>query len=184
MWLFFVYYSFGCALCGATPSDVGLSAKSIFTQNALEKILISWKFDPNISAQLMKAYDKNKNNKLDPQEVKTMQDILARFEKPKFMMEITVANKPLATYLISNFQAIYQNKSVVYSFEINPNIPLQSLMSIGYNFYDATHALSFSYKPEQIAIENKSPFTITKTLGFKVIPASMSVANTVTLNIK
>ena len=73
--IFFIFALFLCSNIFSHPHTfispvVDLDIK----EKVLEKIKISWVFDAMTSAQVMEIFDKNKNRKLDPNEVKIIKE--------------------------------------------------------------------------------------------------------------
>ncbi|WP_333803638.1 DUF1007 family protein [Sulfurospirillum sp.] len=182
---FLVSVASACALCGGSlASLINVSTHTLFTNNAIQKIEVVWKFDETLSAQLISLYDTNKNARFEEEETHAMFDILEKAEKPHFMSIITLNDIPMQAFTVKNFTAEINNKMVQYAFDIELNAPIKDASKLVYYFFDSTRSLAFFHTPENITFDNKTDFTISKSFGFKILQNTMSVVNTISYEIK
>ena len=177
--------TYACALCGTNKASfINVSTHTVFANNAIEKIEVVWKFDEFFSTQLVTLYDKNKDGLFDEQETQAMFQLLRDVEKPSFMSVIHINDADIKTFKVSHFKANINDKIVSFSFDIELNYPIKDSAKLMLYFFDSTQSLAFLHTAENITFENTTHFNILKNFGFKVIPNTMSVVNTISYEVK
>jgi len=177
--------TYACALCGTNKASfINVSTHTVFANNVIEKIEVVWKFDEFFSTQLVTLYDKNKDGLFDEQETQAMFQLLRDVEKPSFMSVIHINDADIKTFKVSHFQANINDKIVSFSFDIELNYPIKDSAKLILYFFDSTQSLAFLHTAENITFENTTHFNILKNFGFKVIPNTMSVVNTISYEVK
>jgi len=174
-----------CALCGSNKvSLITASTHTIFTNNAVEKIEVTWKFDETFSAQLASLYDKNKDSQFDTEETNAIFHILSSVEKPPFMSVVYINGTEIKAFKIEYFKASMAENIVYFSFDIVLNYPINSSMQLFFYFFDPTQSLAFFHTADETRFSNTTPFTLHKKAGFKVLPNTMSIVNAITYEVE
>jgi len=125
-----------CALCGSNKvSLINASTHTVFTNNTVEKIEVTWKFDETFSSQLALLYDKNKDSQFDNEKTDAIFHILSNVEKPPFMSVIYINGTEIKAFKIEHFKASMVENIVYFSFDIVLNYPLDSPMQLLFYFF-------------------------------------------------
>jgi ABC-type uncharacterized transport system substrate-binding protein len=154
------------------------------TSDKLEKISVTWAFDEKISPQILIAYDRNKNGKFDQPEINEMYSVLSKLENSHFMTAVVIDNSSKNIYKIENFNAIYKDKTVIYTFDLILNYPLKMKNKVEIFFADFSGALAFLYDTENSNIKSPPSLKLKKTFGFKVLQDKMAVVNAMSIDIQ
>lgn len=110
-----------------------------------EKIVLSWSFDEMSSAMLMDDYDKNKNKKLDPDEVAFMEkDHFRTLEPYTYFTHMFDGKDEFDLKRIIEFTASFENKKLIYTFAI----PKPKFKKYELRFYDAEMYVALIVKKE------------------------------------
>jgi len=110
-----------------------------------EKIVLSWSFDEMSSAMLLSDYDKNKNKKLDPEEVAFMEkDHFRTLEPYSYFTHLSDGKDEFDLKHVSEFNATFENKKLIYTFAI----PKPKLKKYELRFYDAEMYVALILKKE------------------------------------
>lgn len=110
-----------------------------------EKIVIVWSFDEMTSAMLMDDYDKNKNKKLDPDEIAFMEkDHFRTLEPYSYFTHMSDGKDEFNLKRIIEFTAAFENKKLLYTFAI----PKPKLKKYELRFYDAEMYVALILKKE------------------------------------
>lgn len=174
-----------CALCGSNKvSLITASTNTVFTNNTVEKIEVTWKFDETFSAQLTSLYDKNRDAQFDTEETGAIFHILSNVEKPPFMSVIYINGTEIKAFKIEHFKASLAENIVYFSFDIVLNHPMNSSMQLFFYFFDPTQSLAFFHTANETHFSNTTPFTLHKKAGFKVLPNTMSIVNAITYEVE
>ena len=110
-----------------------------------EKIIITWAFDEMTSAMLMDDYDKNKDKKLDANEVAFMEkDHFKTLEPYSYFMHMSDGKDEFDLKRIIEFTAAFENKKLIYTFAI----PKPKFKKYELRFYDAEMYVALILKKE------------------------------------
>ncbi|ACZ13059.1 DUF1007 family protein [Sulfurospirillum deleyianum] len=84
-----------------------------------DKIDIRWVFDEMSSSMLMEDYDKNRDKKLDANEVAFMEkDHFKTLEPYSYFMHIFNGKEELDIHVVHDFNALFEKKKLIYTFSI------------------------------------------------------------------
>ncbi len=110
-----------------------------------ERTWIVWSFDEMTSAMLMDEYDKNKNQKLEPEEIASLKKnhFLPMAPYSYFVYVFDGQDERLVTTIL-DFTASLENNKLVYIF----SIPTPQLDHYELHFYDSEMYIAMIVKPE------------------------------------
>lgn len=110
-----------------------------------EKIIFTWSFDEMSSAMLMDDYDKNKNKKLDPEEIAFMEkDHFKTLEPYSYFIHMSDGKDEFDLKRVIEFGASFENKKLIYTFAI----PKPKLKKYELRLYDAEMYVALIIKKE------------------------------------
>lgn len=112
-----------------------------------EKTWILWTFDEMTSSMLMTDYDKNKDKKLDANEVAFMRkDHFETLGPYSYFVRLFDGNDESDTKTILDFTASYTNNKVMYLM----SIPTSQLKNYELHFYDGEMYVAMIVKPSYL----------------------------------
>lgn len=110
-----------------------------------EKIILTWSFDEMTSAMLMDDYDKNKDKKLDANEVAFMEkDHFRTLEPYTYFTHMSDGKDEFDLKRVMDFNATFENKKLIYTFAI----PKPKFKKYELRFYDAEMYVALILKKE------------------------------------
>lgn len=110
-----------------------------------EKIIVTWRFDEMSSAIIMSDYDKNKNKKLDPDEVAFMEkDHFRTLEPYSYFIHMSDGKDEFDLKRVGEFSASFDAKKLIYTF----TIPKPKFKKYELRFYDAEMYVALILKKE------------------------------------
>lgn len=110
-----------------------------------EKIILTWRFDEMSSAIIMGDYDKNKNKKLDPDEVAFMEkDHFRTLEPYSYFIHMSDGKDEFDLKRVGEFSASFDAKKLIYTFAI----PKPKFKKYELRFYDAEMYVALILKKE------------------------------------
>ncbi|WP_263833905.1 DUF1007 family protein [Sulfurospirillum oryzae] len=110
-----------------------------------DKIILTWSFDEMSSAMLMDDYDKNKDKKLDANEVAFMEkDHFKTLEPYSYFMHMSNGKDEFDLKRFSDFNATFDGKKLIYTFAI----PKPKFKKYELRFYDAEMYVALIVKKE------------------------------------
>ena len=110
-----------------------------------EKIIVTWRFDEMSSAIIMGDYDKNKNKKLDPDEVAFMEkDHFRTLEPYSYFIHMSDGKDEFDLKRVGEFSASFDAKKLIYTFAI----PKPKFKKYELRFYDAEMYVALILKKE------------------------------------
>jgi ABC-type uncharacterized transport system substrate-binding protein len=110
-----------------------------------EKIVLIWSFDEMSSAMLMDDYDKNKDKKLDANEVAFMEkDHFKTLEPYTYFTHMSDGKDEFDLKRVMEFNAKFENKKLIYTFAI----PKPKFKKYELRFYDAEMYVALILKKE------------------------------------
>ena len=91
----------------------------VFDDKGLAGIKVRWKFDDMFASMIAADHDQNKNGRLEAGEVSTIKEkAFAYIAEFNYFSFIKVADKPFQVKYIKDFNAVLDNKKLVYEFFI------------------------------------------------------------------
>lgn len=192
--LFFVNTLFGCALCGKSPPIVRVALTLDTKEGRLQDIAVRWVFDATVSAQLLKSADKNGDGKLQPNEVKSLEHDFEEIKQYDYFSKIFINGKEITIKKIKEFNAVYQDGVVTYSYKIIPGSPVldwnnrlntnknEPLKKIDIYFVDPLNGLMFVFDSDNTGFAQASEIkAFQKKFSFKVLEKLNQIVNNLSL---
>ena len=116
-----------------------------------EKIILTWSFDEMSSAMLMDDYDKNKNKKLDPNEVAFMEkDHFRTLEPYSYFIHMSDGKDEFDLKRVGEFSASFDAKKLIYTFAI----PKPKFKKYELRFYDAEMYVALILKKSGLHVKS------------------------------
>jgi len=173
----FSYQLFGCATCALMVPTVEVNIKLHVEEKRADQISFTWKFSDIYTDELTKQYDKNKNNILDKDEIKTVLKIKNNYLQNKNMLTNIKLYDPktdqetLIHPKYENFKLNVKDKNLIYTFDATTDIDVKDKNSLSFAFSDNEGFFSFittglSLSDEKMLYrENLYLFTATVLFG-------------------
>lgn len=90
-----------------------------FKDGKIVSLFMGWKFDPVFSASLVADFDKNKNNRLDPDEMKDLEREAFRDTKPQAHFTYArIGSEPIVWPDATDFRVVAVKDSLMYAFRL------------------------------------------------------------------
>lgn len=135
----------------------------IFDDKGLAGIKVRWKFDDMFASMIAEDHDKNRNGQFEPGEIQTVKEKAFSFiSEHSYFTFVKIDNIPFQVRYIRDFNAILENKKLVYEFMIPCHVTATS------HFKKITVA---SYDPSYytaIYFAKKNSFSLTTSDDFDV----------------
>jgi ABC-type uncharacterized transport system substrate-binding protein len=135
----------------------------VFDDNGLAGFRVSWKFDDMFATMIAEDYDLNRNGILEADEVSIVKEkAFSYLSNYSYFTFIKIQNTPFDVKFIKDFNAILQNRALVYEFFIPCHVTATNdLKKISVAAYDPSYYSA-------IFFEEKEPVSLTNTNGFDV----------------
>lgn len=112
---------------------------------SLDKVTISWSFDAMTSAMLIGDYDKNKDKKLDTNEIAFIEtDHFKPLASYSYFMRFFDGKEEFEVQKVDSFNASIEKKRLVYTF----SLPASALKKYELRFFDPEMYVALILKPE------------------------------------
>ncbi len=137
--------------------------KAVFDAEGLAGIAVRWKFDDMFSAMIAEDHDRNKNARLEPDEVKTIEKMAFSYiSEYGYFIHITIDNRPFRVKFIKNFKAILEKDRLVYEFFAPCHVrATQNVKKIKVSTYDPTYySAIFFGKYNPVSLAHAEPFQV------------------------
>ncbi|MEA1916342.1 MAG: DUF1007 family protein [Campylobacterota bacterium] len=140
---------FSCATCQLMIPTAGVSINVDMNDTKLQKLALEWKFSDAYTKELMIQYDKNKNKKLDKEELNTILEAMLKYLKPKEMLtQISYfkedANATNLKPQYKNFTLVVKNEHLNFRYDALLNQNIEADSSLSFNFADDEKFFSFA----------------------------------------
>ena len=90
-----------------------------FDDKGLAGIKVRWKFDDMFASMIAEDHDLNRNGKLEADEIKSVKEKAFSFiSEYSYFTFIKIENKPFQVKFIKDFNAVLENKRLIYEFFI------------------------------------------------------------------
>ena len=128
----------------------------VFKSQVLTKVKIEWYFDDMTSMAILDLYDKNKNNKIEPGEQKTLvSKTFNNFGKFNYYTYMEIDGRDIKYGKPSNFKAtVLKNNILHYSFVIPVNKKVSNKMTLW--FTDTTNYVAFDFMKKNVSAKQVS----------------------------
>lgn len=146
---FFFMFFITVSICFSHPHlFITPSAAVIISNSVVEGVRIIWKWDKWWSSDVMSECDKNKDGKLDSNEIKLVyQDYFSGIEDLNFFTEVYVNGKKVKIKKVLDFSvSVLEDNLVEYVFVIPLDIPIESKVEMEIVFNDESIYTAFDKK--------------------------------------
>lgn len=90
-----------------------------FEGGKLTGLRLTWTFDEMFSASIVLGFDRNKNGRFEPEELKRLQaEAFANLREYNYFLDIRLDDKPLKVTAVSDFTATIAKGIVTYAFTV------------------------------------------------------------------
>lgn len=137
--------------------------KIIFDDKGLAGINAQWEFDEMFTAMIVEDYDCNRNGKFEPDEIAIIKEKAFFYIKEfSFFHFIRINTRPFRVKYIKNFQALIDDKKLIYEFFIPCHVTATNqFKKICIATYDPTYYTA-------IFFTQKKPFSLISAEAFNV----------------
>jgi ABC-type uncharacterized transport system substrate-binding protein len=135
----------------------------VFDDKGLAGIKVRWKFDDMFASMIAEDHDLNRNGKFETNEIKAVKEKAFSFiSKYNYFIFIKIDNTPFQVKFIRDFNAILENKKLVYEFLIPCHVTATNhFKKITVATYDPTYYTA-------IYFTQKKPVSLTAADAFEV----------------
>ncbi|MBI3445919.1 MAG: DUF1007 family protein [Magnetospirillum sp.] len=118
-----------------------------FKEGKIVSLYMGWKFDPIFSASLLKDFDKNKNNRLDPDEIRDIErEAFADTKDQGFFTYARIGDKPVTWKSATDFKVVGLKDSLMYAFRLNLPVPVDPRKdSFSFTTYEETFYIDMDF---------------------------------------
>ena len=129
-----------------------------FKDGKIVSLFMGWKFDPIFSASLLKDFDKNKNGKLDPDEVEDVEREAFRDTREQDHFTFAKAgDKPIRWPDATNFTVLAVKDSLLYAFRLSLPEPIDPRkVPFSFTTYEETFYIDMDF-PDDKAVALTGP---------------------------
>ena len=133
---------------------------AVIDDAGLKGVYVSWTFDRMFSATIIKEFDKNKDKKLQKDEIQQVyKKSFLNLKRDNYFTVIKLGNKVLPVHDPTEFTAelVKKGKSVSYLFFIPLNIPAEKTeRKLRVYFFDPVIYVAFTIMKKDISMNNRS----------------------------
>jgi ABC-type uncharacterized transport system substrate-binding protein len=135
----------------------------VFDEKGLAGIKVCWKFDDMFTSMIAEDHDLNRNGKFEPSEVQKVKEKAFSFiSKYNYFTFIKIDNVPFQVKFVRDFNAILENRKLVYEFLIPCHVTATNqVKKVTVASYDPTYYTA-------IYFARQKPVTLTAADGFDV----------------
>jgi len=122
-----------------------------FKDGKIVSLFMGWKFDPIFSASLFKDFDKNKNGKLDPAEIKDIEREAFRDTKAQgHFTYARVGDAPVTWKDATDFKVIGVKDSLLYAFRLSLPTPVDPRkVTFSFTTYEETFYIDMDFPDDK-----------------------------------
>lgn len=154
LFLYFLVFKtllFGCAACQLMNPTAEVNIKLNVKEHTLNKMHVTWTFSDVYSTEVFREYDKNKNDKLDDKEFKTILKAMLDYALPKKMLtKLKYANENEISKEIKvkyeNFKIELKGICLVLSYDAMLKQNIKDNSTLSFLFRDDEGYLNFAIK--------------------------------------
>ena len=130
---------------------VDVHAVAEFKGGKIVSLMMGWKFDPVFSASLLKDFDKNKNNRLDPDEIKDIEREAFRDTKAQgHFTYAKVGDKAIAWKDATDFKVIGIKDALLYAFRLPLPEPVDPRkVAFSFTTYEETFYIDMDFPDDK-----------------------------------
>ncbi|ARJ67304.1 ABC transporter [Magnetospirillum sp. ME-1] len=127
-----------------------------FKDGKIVSLFMGWKFDAVFSASLLKDFDKNKNNRLDPDEMKDLEREAFRDTKPQSHFTYArIGADPVVWPDATDFKVIAVKDSLMYAFRLPLPRPVDPRReSFSFTTYEETFYIDMDFPTDNAVTLN------------------------------
>ncbi len=129
-----------------------------FKDGKIVSLFMGWKFDPIFSASLFKDFDKNKNGKLDPSEIKDIErEAFHDTREQDHFTYAKVGDKPVKWPDATDFKVMGVKDSLLYAFRLHLPEPVDPRkVPFSFTTYEETFYIDMDF-PDDKAVALTGP---------------------------
>jgi len=140
--------AFGCATCMIMVPTVEVNMQMYMKEKKLNKIHMEWNFSDIYTDEMINQYDKNRNDKLDKEELDYISEAMLDYIKPKGMLTfISYADEKSKKFIdinpsYENFTLKIVKDFLVFSYDtkFKDDILVNSALSVEFEDYESYYA--------------------------------------------
>jgi ABC-type nickel/cobalt efflux system permease component RcnA len=140
LFLFIPYQLFSCALCAIYTPSVTVNIFLEGTKNSLDNITFEWAFSKEFTTALMDTYDKNRNKKLDEDELKEIKRILIQYISEKNYLTtlyyIDDTNKNFIPVKAYEQELFFKGSDLLFRFKTKVSVEINFENQISFDIQD------------------------------------------------
>ena len=159
--------SFGCATCMLMTPSVEVETKVHIEENKLTNIHFVWHFSDTYTSEMVNQYDKNRNTKLDKEELDKILEAMLEYLIPKSMVssigytDDNVSESIVLHPIYENFTIKTEDEFLVFSYDARVQREFFDNSSLSIAFEDDESYFAFIMTELSV---NDNDFTHTKNL--------------------
>ena len=163
----FFNLAFGCATCMLMTPSVEVETKLHIEENKLKNIHFIWNFSDTYTSEMVNQYDKNRNTKLDKEELDKILEAMLDYLIPKSMVssigytDDNVSESIVLHPVYENFTIETIDEFLVFSYDAKVQRDLFDKSSLSIAFEDDESYFAFIMTELSV---NENDFTHTKNL--------------------
>lgn len=136
---------------------------AVFDDNGLAGIKVHWLFDDMFASMIAESHDTNRNGQLEPDEVQVVKEkAFSYISEDNYFVFIKIDNKPFEVKFIKDFNAILNDKSIVYEFFIPCHVAAtEDSKKVSISTYDPTYYTSiFFAKDNPVSLKSADNYEL------------------------
>ncbi len=145
----------------------------VFDEKGFAGVKVRWKFDDMFASMIAEDHDANRNGKLEPKEVQSVKEnAFAYIKTQNYFTFIKIDNAPFEVKFVTDFNAILEDKRLVYEFFIPCHVTaIDTNKKISVTTYDPSYYSA-------IYFAKKTPVSLNAAEAFDVNTAIREDAET------
>ena len=127
-----------------------------FKDGKIVSLYMGWKFDPVFSASLVKDFDKNKNNRLDPDEIKDIEREAFQDTKDQgYFTYARIGEAPVQWPTATDFKIVAVKDSLMYAFRLSLPRPVDPRKeAFSFTTYEETFYIDMDFPTDNAVTLN------------------------------
>lgn len=124
-----------------------------FKDGKIVSLFMGWKFDPVFSATLLKDFDKNKNNRLDPDEITDIErEAFGDTRQQSYFTYAKIGDQPVIWPQASDFKLMAVKDSLLYAFRLKLPEPVDPRkQSFSFTTFEETFYIDMDFPDNKAA---------------------------------
>lgn len=136
------------------------SIKIVFDEKGLAGFEVKWIFDDMFSNVIIHDFDKNKNGRLEPDEIKSIKNgAFSNLKSFDYFTHIKINKKAFKVKFVKKFFAEIKNNLLIYRFLVPCHVPaVSSFKEVRISIYDISFYSSVFLTKNPVDFINASPY--------------------------